>query len=312
MTTIPLPAEGRQIGGGDRNPPAGLQQVPLADDAEAVAEPAGKSTDLLALEAALVAYPLTDLGRILLDRGRLHEAEARLRQSLAIRQKTLLAGHFEIARSQSDLGECLTRAAATPRPRPCCAGRKRSSPPASRRETSGWSTPAPALPPSTAPGALGADRQANGASGPPACTLTSRSLPAPRRPRGALDERNERMRSSKPGLCAVLALLAVPFAAGTAAACPTLIGTETRTMIVSSQTTYECFFRPAPTNAMRYYQHIQRVTQNLLVEFWEQCDGSIVEVHKPERGTTTIDCFKPTNISCVGNQDWQPSPLCPF
>jgi len=119
------------------------------------------------------------------------------------------------------------------------------------------------------------------------------------------------MRSLKLGLCAVLLLfLSLPLAAETSD-CPTLIASEVRRVLDSTQVvSTDCYFRPFPTNAMRIYEHVQRNYKYVLVEYWQQCNGSITEVHHPMKGGDTTYCWRPTNTACVGNQDWVPSPLC--
>lgn len=117
------------------------------------------------------------------------------------------------------------------------------------------------------------------------------------------------MRSLKFGLCALLVLLSVPLAADTSS-CPTLIGSQVQRVLVSTQVeSTDCYYRPS-ASAMRIYEHVRSDYKYVLVEFWQQCDGSITQVHKPMKGGDSTYCWRPTNTACVGNQDWVPSPLC--
>jgi hypothetical protein len=45
----------------------------------------------------------------------------------------------------------------------------------------------------------------------------------------------------------------------------------------------DCYFRP-PINAMRIYEYVQRDYKYVLVEYWQQCDGSITQVQHPMKG----------------------------
>jgi tetratricopeptide (TPR) repeat protein len=56
----------------------------------------------------MVAATQLVLGLALLDLGRAREAEPILRESLALRRKSLPDGHWQISSSESALGACLT------------------------------------------------------------------------------------------------------------------------------------------------------------------------------------------------------------
>lgn len=117
------------------------------------------------------------------------------------------------------------------------------------------------------------------------------------------------MRSLTLGLCAVLALLAAPAAAGTAPNCPTMTASQVeRVLLATTVESTDCYFRPG--HGMRIYEHVRSDYGYFLVEYWLQCDGSITEVRTQLRGGDSTYCWRPTNTACVGNQDWVPSPLC--
>ena len=56
----------------------------------------------------LFTNPLLEMGLILNKAGRLHEAEAYLRQALDIRTRLLPKGNLGIGKAEGALGECLT------------------------------------------------------------------------------------------------------------------------------------------------------------------------------------------------------------
>src|SRR5439155_11499969 len=59
-------------------------------------------------DSTLFANPLLEMGLILNKTGRLHEAEAYLRQALDIRTRLLPKGNLGISKAAGALGECLT------------------------------------------------------------------------------------------------------------------------------------------------------------------------------------------------------------
>jgi len=56
-----------------------------------------------------MAYSLLGLGQVLTAKGDVSAAEPMLREALAIRQKSMPAGHWQVAEAESALGWCLGR-----------------------------------------------------------------------------------------------------------------------------------------------------------------------------------------------------------
>lgn len=121
------------------------------------------------------------------------------------------------------------------------------------------------------------------------------------------------MRQSKLGFAALaLAAFALGGAEASATNCPTYGPMYTQTVQVSNTVVQMgCWFHPA-TNSMKVYEHRQVTCRTTLVRDVTNCDGTVTQEVVSTVNTEVKTCYQPTRTSCVGNHDWQPTPLCPI
>jgi hypothetical protein len=117
------------------------------------------------------------------------------------------------------------------------------------------------------------------------------------------------MRQSTLCLAAVLALAALVASDIPASACPTTGPMYTETTRTDVLVTTDCWFNPAP-NAMKIYQQRRKTCVTSLYQNITQCNGTVTKQLVSTVNTVVLDCYTPLATSCVGNKDWQPTPLC--
>jgi hypothetical protein len=111
-------------------------------------------------------------------------------------------------------------------------------------------------------------------------------------------------------LAAVFTLGALVAFGAPASACPTYGPTYAETTQEGDiPISTSCWFNPAP-NAMRLYQMRRKTCVTRLYQNITQCNGTVTKQYVAQVSTTYKTCYTPLTTPCVGNMDWQPSPLC--
>ena len=116
------------------------------------------------------------------------------------------------------------------------------------------------------------------------------------------------MRQSNLCLAAVLALAALVASDNPASACPTAGPMYTETTRTDVLINTDCWFK-APSS-MKLYQQRRKTCVTSLYQNITQCNGTVTKQLVSTVNTVNLTCYTPLTTSCVGNQDWAPTPLC--
>jgi hypothetical protein len=115
------------------------------------------------------------------------------------------------------------------------------------------------------------------------------------------------MRPSTLCLAAAFALTTLVASGLPASACPTTGPTYAETTRTDVLVNTDCWFK-APS--MKLYQERRKTCVTKLYQDVTQCNGTVTKQLLSTVSTINLTCFTPLTTSCVGNQDWAPSPLC--
>lgn len=110
----------------------------------------------------------------------------------------------------------------------------------------------------------------------------------------------------------ILALtLAFAVSSRPAAACPYPVGPPYQEAVLMNDTwpMSDCFYKSGQTSLKIYWKRVRYYDVNQYQNMME-CSGYITKKFLAKLYSYTTTCWSPTNTSCVGNQDWAPSPIC--